>query len=172
MPLSTLEQYWYFGPDNTWSWEDCGMFSNIPVLYLLIANSTHRPRLCQIKMSVDISHVTKFPICGKSPRSKPNHCLHVHTHTVACIYVKLSVTTFTGWGKNRYIVISMQNTWFSLKLLLINYCIIFHTNNYKPTFSPPCIINLTKTLGGRYCQPPWIDGKCMNWYPQLTDEWV
>ena len=23
--------------------------------------------------------------------------------------------------------------------LLINYCIIFHMNNWKPTFAPPCV---------------------------------
>ena len=33
---------------------------------------------------------------------------------------------------------STQNTEFILVLLFINYCIIFHANNSKPTFSPPC----------------------------------
>ena len=27
-----------------------------------------------------------------------------------------------------------------LALLLINYCIIFHTNHCKPTFAQPCIL--------------------------------
>ena len=30
-------------------------------------------------------------------------------------------------------------TEFTLVLLVINYCIIFHVNNYKPTSAPPCI---------------------------------
>ena len=32
----------------------------------------------------------------------------------------------------------MQNTEFILVLLFINYCIIFHTNDCKPTCAPPC----------------------------------
>ena len=33
----------------------------------------------------------------------------------------------------------IQNTEFILILLFIKYCIIFHMNNCKPTFAPPCI---------------------------------
>ena len=29
-----------------------------------------------------------------------------------------------------------------LVLLCINYCIVFHTNNCKPTFVPPCICEI------------------------------
>ena len=32
---------------------------------------------------------------------------------------------------------------FILVLLFINYCIIFHMNNYKPTFAPSCITGAT-----------------------------
>ena len=45
----------------------------------------------------------------------------------------------TGWGKSRFTVVSTQNMQFILVLLFINYFIIFHTNNYKPTFASPCI---------------------------------
>ena len=49
-------------------------------------------------------------------------------------------SSHTGWCKSRFILVSVQNTEFLLVLLLfINYCIIFHMNNYKPTFVPPCI---------------------------------
>ena len=34
---------------------------------------------------------------------------------------------------------SMQSTEFILVLLFINYCIIFHMNNRKPTFANSCI---------------------------------
>ena len=46
---------------------------------------------------------------------------------------------YTGWGKSRFIVVSMQNTDFILILLLVNYYIIFCENNCKSTFAPPCI---------------------------------
>ena len=39
---------------------------------------------------------------------------------------------YTGWDKNRFIVVCIQNTEFILALF-INYCIIFHMNNCKPT---------------------------------------
>ena len=34
---------------------------------------------------------------------------------------------------------SEQDTEFTLVLLFINYCIIFHVNNCKPTFASPSI---------------------------------
>ena len=38
--------------------------------------------------------------------------------------------SYTAWGKSRFTVVSMQNRVYSC---IINYCIIFHTNNCKPT---------------------------------------
>ena len=45
-----------------------------------------------------------------------------------------SVFQNTGWGKRRFTVVSMRNKAYS-----IIKCIIFHMNNCKPTFAPPCI---------------------------------
>ena len=45
---------------------------------------------------------------------------------------------YTTWGKSRFTVLSTQNTEFIL-VLFINYRIIFHMNNCKPTFAPPCM---------------------------------
>ena len=42
------------------------------------------------------------------------------------------------WDKSRLIVMSIPNGVF-LVLLFMNSYIIFHTNNYKSTFAPPCI---------------------------------
>ena len=46
---------------------------------------------------------------------------------------------YTGWGKSELTVVSMWNTGFILVLLFINYYIVFHTNNCKPSFVPPYI---------------------------------
>ena len=51
--------------------------------------------------------------------------LYLHTHRNA------------GWGKRRFTVEYMKQ--FIFVLLFVNYCIIFHTNNYKPTFAPPYV---------------------------------
>ena len=32
----------------------------------------------------------------------------------------------------------VQSTEFTLVLSFINYCVIFHVNNCKPAFAPPC----------------------------------
>ena len=71
-------------------------------------------------------------------------------------------------SKTRFTVLSMQNTEFSLISLLINYCIIFHMNNCKPTFSHACINSTwfylwtqAPTVGvGTYT--PWIRGDYYN----------
>ena len=60
-----------------------------------------------------------------------------------CIWVYLSFQMLylkndTGWGKVG-LQLEVYETEFILVLLHINYCIIFHTNNCKPTFAPPCI---------------------------------
>ena len=47
-------------------------------------------------------------------------------------------------GKSRFTVVSTWNTEFILVLLFINYCIIFHMNDCKPTFAPP-YTNINKT---------------------------
>ena len=44
---------------------------------------------------------------------------------------------FHIYGKSRFAVVC--ETQFILILLFINYCIIFHRNNCKPTFVPPCV---------------------------------
>ena len=31
-------------------------------------------------------------------------------------------------------------------------------------------LSITETLGGSFCQPSRIHGKCINWCPKLTDE--
>ena len=41
----------------------------------------------------------------------------------------------TGWGKSRLSCEYMKQ--FILVLLFINYCVIFHMNNCKPTFALP-----------------------------------
>ena len=60
----------------------------------------------------------------------------------------------TGWGKSTFTIVSTWNTGFIL-VLFINYCIIFHINNYKPTFAPPCTLLLLKHSwyhsSHRYC---------------------
>ena len=55
--------------------------------------------------------------------------LSVSPHTRTHKYARLDKSKFT--------VVSMQNTELILVLLFNNYCIIFHTNNCKPTFAHP-----------------------------------
>ena len=62
-------------------------------------------------------------------------------------------TPRTGWGKSRFTVVSMWHTEFFLVLLFINYCIIFHRNNCKPTFAPPCILILLYFHRPVLCHP-------------------
>lgn len=42
----------------------------------------------------------------------------------------------TGRDKNKFTATSTLNT---VCFCIINYCVIFHTNHYKPTFAPPCV---------------------------------
>ena len=44
-------------------------------------------------------------------------------------------------GKRKFTIVSVQKQ-FILLLIVINYCIIFHRNNCKPPFAPPCVIFL------------------------------
>ena len=71
--------------------------------------------------------------------------INIHVYTFICVYIYINYMHIcayihTVWGKSRFTAVSTQNTELSL-VLLINYCIIFHTKNYKPTFAPPCIIH-------------------------------
>ena len=50
-----------------------------------------------------------------------------------------SIWMYPGCGRSRFTIVSMQTTGFILVLLLIHYCIIFHTNNCKPTWATPSI---------------------------------
>ena len=49
----------------------------------------------------------------------------------------LSTRIYTGWGKSKFTLVSMQKQF--MLVLFINYCIIFHMNNYKPPFAPPSV---------------------------------
>lgn len=40
-------------------------------------------------------------------------------------------------GKDRLTVVSMETQSLFYKQLLVNYCIIFHTNTCKPRLAPP-----------------------------------
>ena len=40
----------------------------------------------------------------------------------------------------KYVYSCQKTKQFILVLLLIKYCIIFHSNNHKVTFAPPCIL--------------------------------
>ena len=71
-----------------------------------------------------------FPFSGK------HSALSFHTHS-SPLHPSSFLLTYTGWGKNRFAVVGMQNT--IPVLSFINYCIIFLTNNCKPTSAPPCI---------------------------------
>ena len=56
-----------------------------------------------------------------------------------------------GWAKvglqfEYAIVLSLSNYCFRVVLLFNNYCIIFHTNNCKPTFAPPCTEKLLELI--------------------------
>ena len=56
------------------------------------------------------------------------------------------------WNKNKFTVVRMRNSVYYL--LFINYCIIFHMNNCKPTFASPwkCdLCNLFYLLNNNYC---------------------
>ena len=61
----------------------------------------------------------------------------MYTACVYCFLCGCKRVIYAGWGKSRFIVVSMQNEEFVLLLLFINYCIIFHRNNCKPTFAHP-----------------------------------
>lgn len=47
---------------------------------------------------------------------------------------------------------------------IINYCTVFHINNYKSTFSPPCILKIIQVLSvlffSTYNKKPQIQ-KCL-----------
>ena len=49
----------------------------------------------------------------------------------------------------------------NLVLLFINNCIIFQTNNHKPTFSPPCV-QQSPFLSNAYVPRP-------QWKPEVID---
>ena len=46
---------------------------------------------------------------------------------------------FAEWGKSRFTFVITHMKQFIPVLLFINYCIIFHTNNCKPTCAPLCM---------------------------------
>ena len=54
-------------------------------------------------------------------------CMYTHTHTHTQDVAEVG---------SQFWVCEIQ---FVLVLVFIDYCIIFHTNNCKPTFAPPCI---------------------------------
>ena len=53
--------------------------------------------------------------------------------------LELVVLKNRGWGKSRFTVMS---TCTQSLYLIISYCIIFHMNNCKPTFAPPCTLKV------------------------------
>lgn len=52
-----------------------------------------------------------------------------------------------GRGKSRFTVVSMQSTEFILDLKFINYCIMSHADNCKPTLAAPCSVNPSTMQG-------------------------
>ena len=65
-----------------------------------------------------------------------------HRHKVSeqlCLHLKLMCRVGQKW----FTVVSTQNTEFILVLLFLYHGIIFHMNNYKPTFASPCIYTHT-----------------------------
>ena len=55
------------------------------------------------------------------------------------------------WGRSRFTAVICE-TQFILVLLLINYCILFHMNNCKPTFAPTCIHLFMRELHHFICE--------------------
>ena len=68
--------------------------------------------------------------------------MYTHTHTLTRTgqYSKANKICSSAYevGKGSFTVVSTEIQ-FILVLVFIHYCIIFHTNNCKPTFAPPCI---------------------------------
>lgn len=61
------------------------------------------------------------------------------SHSIRKKKVKLIIIILaesTGRDKNKFTATNTLNT---VCFCIINYCVIFHTNHYKPTFAPPCI---------------------------------
>ena len=48
-------------------------------------------------------------------------------------------TLYAGWGKSRLTVVSRKPEFILVRVLFVNYCIIFHVSNCKPTFAQTCI---------------------------------
>ena len=54
----------------------------------------------------------------------------------------LEPALYTEVGEHRSTGVSTQNTELILVLLFINYCVVTHANNGKPTLAHPCIYYL------------------------------
>ena len=68
---------------------------------------------------------------------------------------------YIGWSKNRFMVVSTQNCIFLYYYLLL---IVFHMNNCKPTFAPPCIIVSFQLLSATLL---WLYLKVMAFFTLL-----
>ena len=68
---------------------------------------------------------------------------------------------YIGWSKNRFMVVSTENCIFLYYYLLL---IVFHMNNCKPTFAPPCIIVSFQLLSATLL---WLYLKVMAFFTLL-----
>ena len=92
-------------------------------------SQTQSPSITWLCFKNSICWYDRF--CTISTLTKFNH---VHSSSQP---FKSSRFVYTGGGKSRFISVYAKHRVYSG--VIINYCIIFHMNNHKPTFVPPCI---------------------------------
>ena len=67
---------------------------------------------------------------------------HVCMYICMCMYICVCA----AWVKSRFLALSTWNTGFILIVWFIKYCVIFHANNYEPTFAPTLYVKLIITF--------------------------
>ena len=87
-------------------------------------------------------------------RKKISHNLHMFWLSRVTELILSIVLKNTGWGKVGWQLWACEHSIYSWTV--INYCVIFHVNSCKPTFSPPCI----KKEGVEGYEVNWSKGKC------------
>ena len=118
-------------PKERTGWHIAGSIPNTPDQYRPVKDFT--------QLFVDWEHALVLGEWGEIDESVLFHWFTSYTHTWTRTQMGVyNCIDHTGWAKVG-LHLWVYRTEFMLLLSCITYCIVFHTNTFKPIFARPCI---------------------------------